>query len=283
MTRFDPLFVNPELEELLARYFDAARLDDPQERDRVVAELTEEYGSEIAESLLVTGPYVLHGVRRIRAGFRSRIQDVWGEAIDLFEFAWLATVETGQIFNQEMQEAGHLTYAPFEALRRTHARACLVASEVRALIEDGYPEGAWARWRTLHELSVVAWTIGDAGEEIAERYLDHAVCEALRDLTTAPHDPAVGGAEEARLRMETQELLARHGEGFNEDWGWARPLFGHRVTFRMLEERIERLALSRPHYRESSHYVHGGAGGAARSMIESVAAWSSAWGRRTAS
>jgi hypothetical protein len=68
---------------------------------------------------------------------------------------------------------------------RLHSRACLVASEVRALLASGHPFGAQARWRTLHELGVVAFILRMSDKEVAERYLLHEVAQAdynARDL-----------------------------------------------------------------------------------------------------
>src|SRR5262249_7708806 len=65
----------------------------------------------------------------------------------------------------------------FDALTMLHSRACLVASETLELMKGGYPYGAHARCRTLHELAVFAAVIGEHDQELAERFLLHTTVE----------------------------------------------------------------------------------------------------------
>lgn len=234
-----------------------------------ISEVARDRGRHVAISLMRTGPAFLHSTHRDYVRFRARLRDVWGEALDLYEMALVASREAGEIYNEEMEGGGHVDYAPFDALRRLHVRGCLVAAEVYALLADGYPEGAWARWRTLHELSVVAVTIGTEAPSIAERYLDHSVYEAWRDsqvLAGRGLDDEI--SEREQLAIDLRRLTDQHGAGFRDEWGWAYSIFGRRTTFRMLEERAEELASLRATYREASHYIHGGSGGAARAITE---------------
>ncbi|NJM53745.1 MAG: hypothetical protein HC846_10380 [Blastocatellia bacterium] len=65
----------------------------------------------------------------------------------------------------------------FEVLLSLYARACLVSSEILVLLKAGFPDGSHARWRTLHEIAVVAMFIEKHGKEVAERYLLHEYVE----------------------------------------------------------------------------------------------------------
>ena len=69
----------------------------------------------------------------------------------------------------------------FEALVLVHARACLVVSEIHALLRTGHAYDARARWRTLHELSVVASVLGEGDGALANRFLVHGVVERYQD------------------------------------------------------------------------------------------------------
>jgi hypothetical protein len=61
-------------------------------------------------------------------------------------------------------------------------RACQVTDEIACLLENGFADGAMARWRTLHEIAMVAAVISQHGEAIAERYLAHQFVESKRAM-----------------------------------------------------------------------------------------------------
>jgi hypothetical protein len=56
----------------------------------------------------------------------------------------------------------------FEVLTRLHARAYSLASEVYVLMTAGHASAAYARWRTLHEVAVVAHLITMNDRELAK-------------------------------------------------------------------------------------------------------------------
>ena len=47
-------------------------------------------------------------------------------------------------------------------------RACQVTDEIICLLENGFADGAMARWRTLHEIAVVAVVISQHGENLCD-------------------------------------------------------------------------------------------------------------------
>ncbi|WP_217430933.1 DUF5677 domain-containing protein [Sphingomonas bacterium] len=54
-----------------------------------------------------------------------------------------------------------------DTMLHLHARACQVVFEIITLMENGLADGAMARWRTLHEITVVATILAEHGEELA--------------------------------------------------------------------------------------------------------------------
>jgi hypothetical protein len=151
---------------------------------------------------------------------------------------------------------------------RLHARACLVAAEVLTLLRAGFPSGAHARWRTIHELAVVAFFITEHEQEIARRYLAHDAIQRHKSavlytryhekLGYEPFDPGEFDAIE-KLRIDA---LAEFGSGFAKDWGWAIPALGEGVspTFKAVEEATG-MDHFRPYYRMASDPAHAGAHG----------------------
>lgn len=86
----------------------------------------------------------------------------------------------------------------FEALTGLHARACRVAVEIHHLLAGGFPMGALARCRTLHEIAVTMMILADFGcmdehPDLAERFLLHEDIKPgrTRKLTKSTVTPSV--------------------------------------------------------------------------------------------
>lgn len=235
-----------------------------------IGKALEKTGLSLAATLNRNAPKMLREHRRKRRGFERRLRRHYRSGFDLFYQVYVAATEFGSDFNQTHRDgAAREQDFKFEALTSIHARACMVTSEIFALLCTGHPDGAQARWRTLHELAVVASVLAESNQGIAERYLLHAVIDNYKDakyftdvqdcLNEGPlEDGVLGGLHEQRL-----QLLKRFGRNFNDDWGWANPLFEgkQKATFRALED-LAGLPHLRPYYRRSSHSTHGGRRGA---------------------
>ncbi|MGH3221400.1 MAG: DUF5677 domain-containing protein [Streptosporangiaceae bacterium] len=154
------------------------------------------------------------------------------------------------------------------ALTLLHARACLVASEVQGLLRSGHAVGAQARWRTLHELAVISFVVGEHDPEISERFLLHRNAERYKDAVQfQQYCGALGYGQFSAEEMEDfrrlhDEVITKYGPPFRKDWGWAVPLLpaGTQASFAELEK-IAGLEHFRPWVRLSSHSIHSGATG----------------------
>jgi Family of unknown function (DUF5677) len=150
-----------------------------------------------------------------------------------------------------------------------HARACLVASEVQSLLRSRHAAGAQARWRTLYELSVIAFALGNNSPEISERFLLHRRVERYKDATfyqqycEALGDERYSDEEMAEFQRQRGDLIVRFRPPFKNDWGWATPLFPAN-SHASLAKLAELLGLDhlKPWFRLSSHGIHSGATGA---------------------
>jgi hypothetical protein len=222
----------------------------------------------IVKSLQTDAPRMLAEHRRLREGFENRLKWVWGEALDLLYEVMVSCAELGEAYGLAYREdAANDNDYRFDALVRLHARACLIASEIHALLRSGHGWGAQARWRTLHEISVVAAILGDNDQELSRRYLIHCNVEECRDIeldlkhgrTSLDESEAKDELDEiARIRAEAK---AEFGPLFKKAWGWSASLFDKgEPNFERLEELAE-LSHLRPHYRLSSHLTHAGSTG----------------------
>lgn len=206
--------------------------------------------------------------RQQEAGFERRLQRTWAEGLDRLEALLHAFLEFGAMYYKDGIQAGvEESPALFKALSSLHARSCRVGGEITRLLRSGYADGAHARWRTLHEVAVVAQFLGKHGNLMAERYLLHDGVRACRAAERyAQHSVALGwdpiGESELRaLRARRDALIKRFGKPFGGDFGWAAeqleegsPGVGH------LESDIN-LAHWRPFYGWASDPVHAGPGG----------------------
>ena len=149
-----------------------------------------------------------------------------------------------------------------EVLTRLHARSCQICDEVLTLLGAGLADGAMARWRTLHEVSVVALFIQQHGEELATRYVEHEIVEAFRAAREyherqdqLGYEP-ITDEELGRLKLNYEAVLRKYGDPFATQYGWAaHHLDNRRPSIASIEYAIGTGHL-RPHYRLASHNVH---------------------------
>lgn len=227
-----------------------------------------ERAEHVAETLRQSMSGMLQEHRALRTGFEERLYQRWGRGLDLFEAVVIAAQEAGDMFHQEHRDnipaEGRLVYA---VLVKSHARACLTAWEVQSLLRCGYAAAALARWRTLHEIAVVAFLVQHHGRDLAERYLLHDIIDSCRaaQLYQQHHqrlgESALDPAVIQRLEQQRRELLARFGKEFDSTYGWAADISRcARPTFAHLEKMIN-LDHARPYYKWASHRVHAEAQG----------------------
>lgn len=159
-----------------------------------------------------------------------------------------------------------------EALLILHMRACQTTLEILTLIENGLPDGAYARWRTLYEITVVAFFVSRFGDEAAERYMEHDVVSARESLVNEfkfsgeQYDPMLLEGEAKEIEGDFVAVVQKFGKSFAGPYGWAADSLGKKSPrFQDLEEAVDWGALP-PEYKWSSFKVHAGSAGALRSL-----------------
>ncbi len=203
--------------------------------------------------------------RRELAGFRKRLYDRWKASLEGLRMLVTMSRELGDSVNQEI---GHFSDASdrrhlIDVLARSHARSCQIVEEIVCLLEGGFSDGAMARWRTLHEVAVVASFVAAHGEDLAERYVLHQAVESKRaadDYQTC--QPRLGyepltEKEIKAVQKAYETVIEKFGPDFGKgDYGWAGHHLGKaRPTFKDIE-RAAGIDHMRAHYRMASHNVH---------------------------
>ena len=201
--------------------------------------------------------------RKDRKGFEKRLYERWKWPLDLLDLAIALSTEAGTEFNAKFRNEAVLSgNAVFEALTRLHARGCQVSGEVLALLYAGFADGAHARWRSLHEVTVVASLIEQHGQELAERYLLHEsiqqykLAREYQEYCERLHIEPLSNEVLDKLKVQCDKLIVRFGDAFKDDYGWASSATGNnRPTMRDIEQRVQ-LDHMRPYYRTASDNVH---------------------------
>ncbi|HZL96663.1 MAG TPA: DUF5677 domain-containing protein [Vicinamibacterales bacterium] len=200
--------------------------------------------------------------------FVAKLRQRWGRAFDGLALEVELAAEAGNEMAQ-WQYSRRRIKNPYllEALHRLHARACLTAGEVQALLEAGFADGALARWRTLHEVAVVVSFLRENGERSAERYLLHDGIDSLRIAeqynrqAAATGTKAVPKKEMEALQRNATRLCRRFGKAFGNEYGWAAEALKKESPRFADIERAVGLSHARQHYKMASGVIHAGAKG----------------------
>ena len=108
----------------------------------------------------------------------KRIDEIWGLAFSLYAFY----IDTASSFRDSLLQYLKEYYKVedeangfkvFTVLTYINGRALQVANEILVLLRNGYADGAYARFRTLYELSIVAHFINHHGDTVAQAYMEY--------------------------------------------------------------------------------------------------------------
>jgi hypothetical protein len=229
----------------------------------------------VLSSLYCDAPRALAENRSMQRGFERRLRTTWRDAFDRLEMLTIVARESGEQAVKDFREptdddevVGSVEEAElFDALVRLHVRACRTASEVLCLLRGGFADGANARWRSLHELAVVAMFLVERRSDVPQRYLRHSAVDRLKGARqyqsycgSLGQDPFTT-SEIAGLERECSEALAEFGESFKNEYGWAANALGIlKPTFADIEKSID-MDKWRPYFKMACHAVHAGSQG----------------------
>jgi hypothetical protein len=198
--------------------------------------------------------------RQRMESIRNVVDEAYGKGFDALEAEIDLAMGIGQLalLRQDKQPKNPAT---FNAIAKLHAAVVLTAAEVIELLRGGFSAGATARWRTLYERAAIGHFISQAGEETAQRYLEHSPVQLFRLASALREtgDNSISDDDFAALEELVSTLTARHGSGFGGEYGWAGlSLSGRRTdkgNFAAIESRTPS-AEERSIYRTASREVH---------------------------
>lgn len=198
--------------------------------------------------------------------FRSDLEDRWGDGLNYLRMLLTSFREMGRNASRRFSRSKAKSYRYRRwVLERLHVRACQVSDEIICLLENGFADGAMARWRTLHEISVAASLIADGDEDLAERYILHDAVEVKRQANDYNESQVPLGArplgkrQSKSIETDYANVIARFGPTFARPYGWAsKHLNQKKPTFKDLQFAAGR-ADSSSYYKLASFNVHAGA------------------------
>ena len=202
-------------------------------------------------------------IRKQRHEFESRLYKKWKEPLDLLEYFLTLAMDLGSEFNQDYRPTAvkHKDHV-FEALTRLHARSSQVSFEILALLKSGFADGAHARWRTLHEIAVIALFLSEYGEDVANRYLCYEFIDSYKAAQVYQKNCARLGyeplseAEMINFEETYQKVQKQFGRSFCKENGWAATIVNNnKIKFSDIEEKVG-LQHMRSYYKLASNNVH---------------------------
>jgi hypothetical protein len=230
---------------------------------KLFPDMVKEMAKPLLTGLRDTAPKMLREHANERIGFEKRLLKAWKKPFNLLEMFIVIAYEAGEEINVEIRK-DNLPNDKYllEVLMRLHARACQIASEILVLIKSGYSDGAIARWRTLHEIAVVASFINKHGNEVAERYLLHDGIESFKVANQykiyykALGEEQLNEEEYIAVKNNYEKLIIRYGKPYRFEYGWAASAINKaKPNFSDIVE-DSGLSINRPYYKMASHNVH---------------------------
>ena len=195
----------------------------------LVARLREASEQGDFEPLVGNANSLLLEARITEANLQASVLDVWADALDRLELLIRSCRAIGSEFAATHWDAARdVDDDLFLALVHIWAGACLASAEILTLLRAGFGGGAFARWRTLHEVRVIAHYLVEHEPGVAKRYWLHHTLRlpksrwAYQRSASADADDRYSSREMYEFKNHLHQLRGEHGVEFvDSDYGWA--------------------------------------------------------------
>lgn len=123
-------------------------------------------------------------VMRFRADeqeFMARQEQKWYRAFVASEAMYIMTLEAAKSYSKYVEtlpkDELQSKYWTYIVLRHIHGRALQEFLEIVTLMKNGFADGAYARWRSMYELSIISSFIIQYGENVAKKFYEAAATD----------------------------------------------------------------------------------------------------------
>lgn len=132
------------------------------------AQLVDDFSFEANRDSLLEYSECLRSADNLYVG---KLNSLWRKAFAASDTFYLLIMDTAEDYRRYVVRnyKDDVPYM-FKAQILIHKRAIQMYQEIMCLVKNGYPDGAFARWRSLYELSAVSRFIQRYGEEVAEAF-----------------------------------------------------------------------------------------------------------------
>jgi hypothetical protein len=193
--------------------------------------------------------------------FSRRLGMRWKIPLDNLQCLIAVTDEFAEGYLAEQRNYLNTNILP-QIFCRMMGKANQIAKEIHVLLKNGYADGAIARWRSLHELSVISMFICEQGHETGQMYVDHELIEKYQAIVSHNiHCDKFGEYPIAQdvvnlYKQSYEDLLRKYGNEFKSQYGWAIKATNNKhPTFREIEEKVK-YDMNRPFYKTASANIH---------------------------
>jgi len=234
------------------------------------------FGAELKQSFDNRSAKILDENKSLITGFESRLYERWKTPFDQFQCMIRIAGDLGSDKKGRLVKSTNDTKKfTRSALIQLHARAVHISNEILTLLKAGYPDAANARWRSIHELAVIAFFLSKNSEDISERFLNHRIVKSYREaekyqeMCRKMHEIPIPEEKFQAIKRQHDALLKRYGNDFDftgSGYEWVPkdlvlpPGSKKRVSFPVVEKKVG-LDQWYPFYSWSSNAIHGGARG----------------------
>lgn len=193
--------------------------------------------------------------------FTDSLYQQWKVPLDnletMIEIATDTAIKYYKIYGCKAEEENNVL---FYALRTIHRRCLQIANECLVLLKSGYPDGAFSRWRSLHELSTIgAFLFKQNDSDLCERYIFYHHIQDYEDEQCNRENGHQDYTDEAFEILEKNYNLTidKFGEEYTDgSYGWANKSVGRSASFKKIEK-VAKMDHLRGYYKSSCTQIHG--------------------------
>ena len=184
------------MQEALVKTIDPERYADADALQTAVEGETKRLSDQLTEQLLTKMEKRRPGaIKEYLPGFTSRLYDLWGHALDYLQIeyelaGWLAKMCLIRA-SKDCEDTPHKV----NAVAGLQARGCRVTAEILRLLSGGFASGANARWRTLHEMTVIAGFLAERDDDVSQRYIDSCLLDQYKEVNEYQRHCDITGCE----------------------------------------------------------------------------------------
>lgn len=205
---------------------------------------------------------------KLLSEFRERLFATWKTPLERLDSLLYMCMEVVSELRQKHIDSSQAITNKFNISTRLQARCVQVGNEISHLLHGGYADGAFARWRTLHETSTTTKFICEGDEDLSSRFIDYQTILRLQSAIRYNENKELNfepipTEKITQLQNKKAEILGKYGVQFGQSFGWARKALGDNVSekgnlkFTNLEDYVG-LSFLRSHFGLANQYIHAG-------------------------